>query len=116
MGCNEYHSWVWGNWHLINLIFWLVLFGGLGFIVYRIVQNGRGNAAIGLRTNILQNRAKCPNCKAAIEETYLCCPECHYKLKSNCPGCGKVVKTSWDICPYCETELSIQNEKIIEQI
>lgn len=41
---------------------------------------------------------------------YVCCPECHYRLKMNCPSCGKLVKTNWDICPFCEENLSKVNE------
>jgi RNA polymerase subunit RPABC4/transcription elongation factor Spt4 len=88
----------------------MLLFGAGGYIVYRIIKNGRQDIQ---KNSQLRNhypalaQKPCPNCGAPVEEAYLCCPECHHKLKTNCSSCGKIVKTKWDICPYCEADLKV---------
>jgi RNA polymerase subunit RPABC4/transcription elongation factor Spt4 len=92
----------------MNLLIWVLLIGGIGFIVYRIIQNRKQETQRNARFRGVYPAMlfkQCSNCGAPVEEAYLRCPECHYKLKTNCLSCGKVINTKWDICPYCETEL-----------
>lgn len=111
MDCSFWGPGYWMGWPWINLLFWMLLFGVGGYIVYRIIQNGKKEPQ---RNSQFRNaypaipQKQCPNCGEQVEGTYLCCPECHYKLKTNCPSCGKIVNTKWDICPYCEAELKIK--------
>jgi len=87
--------------------FWLVLVVGGGYLLYRAI---RRNRSIAEHQSVPQPPlAKCPNCQAAVEPSYLRCPECGYRLKKNCPSCGKIVKTGWRICPYCEADLKEEN-------
>jgi len=110
MGCNGWYFgygnyWHWGNFAIIILILALIV-----WVIYRLTTNNlsyktvNGANPVNNFVNINKN-LQCPNCKAEIEQSYLRCPECNYKLKDNCPTCGKIVKTSWSVCPYCETNL-----------
>jgi len=99
MRFEDYH-WFYGNGSLFAIIFTLLLLGGLAYLLVHIFykyKNGYNYYAT--------RQGKCPNCHIPVEATYIRCPECHHKLKTNCPSCGMVVKTDWDICPYCEKEL-----------
>ena len=98
MRCFEDYYWFFGKGYLLTFIYILILVSVLVYILVRVIHKYK------FRSYAL-NQSKCPNCHNPVEETYIRCPECHYKLKTNCPSCGKVVKTSWDICPYCEAEL-----------
>ncbi|MHB1687877.1 MAG: zinc ribbon domain-containing protein [Ignavibacteriaceae bacterium] len=78
-------------------------------LVFRLLGYITGSS--GVKSFVNQNyvkyrKEKCPNCHAAVEDAYLSCPECNYKLKKNCPSCGKIIKTNWKVCPYCETNLT----------
>ena len=107
MGCDWTGSGYWLGWPWINQIFWLLLFAGLGFLIFHTIRSGRsGSNSIDRYSIYSRFQDKCPNCGISAEREYLRCPECHFQLKINCPSCGKVVKTKWDICPYCEAELS----------
>jgi RNA polymerase subunit RPABC4/transcription elongation factor Spt4 len=114
MDCYWGEAGYWMGWPWINLLFLMLLFGAGGYIIYRITKNGQQNAQSPshLRNHYSARVQKqCPNCHAPVEEAYLCCPECHFKLKTNCQACGKIVKTNWDICPYCETKIKITKEQ-----
>ncbi|HDL18294.1 MAG TPA: zinc ribbon domain-containing protein [Bacteroidetes bacterium] len=106
-------SW-WGpgyriGWFWTGQIFWLLLLAAIGFLVFLAVRSNRRrsgeNSGAGFSARPI-TQGKCPKCGEPVEDAYLCCPECHYRLKVNCPSCGKLVKTSWAICPYCENSLS----------
>ena len=109
MGCDWMGQGYWLGTPWINQLFWLLLFAGLGFLIFRTIRHGNYGAhpnAVARYSPSQGDEDQCPNCGIATEREYLRCPECHFQLKTNCPSCGKVVKTKWDICPYCETELS----------
>jgi RNA polymerase subunit RPABC4/transcription elongation factor Spt4 len=95
--------------HWPGLILSLLIIFGVGVLFFRLVGNVTGwtRDRSSINSNYISSgkRNNCPNCKAAIEDAYLCCPECNHKLKKNCSSCGKIVKTSWKVCPYCETNL-----------
>ena len=104
MRCFEDYYWFLGRGSLFTIIFVVVVISVLVYLLIHFVHKyNSGNH------NHTLNQAKCPNCHSPVEETYIRCPECHFKLKANCPSCGRVIKTSWDICPYCETELGGNN-------
>ncbi|MBU2493304.1 MAG: zinc ribbon domain-containing protein [Bacteroidetes bacterium] len=109
MYCTEWGFGFGNFWHLGNLLFIVLLIAGVGFMLFRLVTitgsktNGRSVITNYFHSN--RSNQNCPECKAHIEETYLRCPECNFKLKDNCPSCGKIVKSRWHVCPYCETNL-----------
>ncbi len=100
MRCFEDYYWFLGKGNLLTFIYIIILVSVLVYILVRVIHKYKFR-----NHNDTLNQSKCPHCHNPVEETYIRCPECHYKLKTNCPSCGKVVKTSWDICPYCETGL-----------
>lgn len=107
--CNDW-GFGYGNfWHLGNLLFIFVLFAGIAVLVFRLITNN-GNQVSGrsIAANYFHSAGAekhCPSCGANVDITYLRCPDCNYKLKSNCPSCGKIIKTDWAVCPYCEKKL-----------
>lgn len=54
----------------------------------------------------------CPNCRNAIEETFIKCPFCQVDLKKMCPGCEREVEEGWKACPTCGTNLLNTDKKI----
>ena len=108
-----WESGYWMGWHWLSQVFWLLLLAAVGYLFYRAIAGRRLQPAAGPSLNKVQptpSGERCPNCHASVRESYLCCPECHYKLKTNCPSCGKLVKTKWDICPYCEAEIKTETK------
>ncbi len=49
--------------------------------------------------------ARCPVCRAEVEDTFLACPVCTTKLKQACRRCNAPLEPLWQICPYCETPI-----------
>ena len=98
MKCFENEYWFWGGESLLTLLIVVVVTGILTYLFIQLIHKNK--------IHRLHKQSLCPNCHHPVEETFIMCPVCHYKLKTNCPSCGKVVKTDWDICPYCETELA----------
>ncbi|GBE28127.1 double zinc ribbon [bacterium BMS3Bbin03] len=120
MDCSLWGPGYWVEWFWTGRIFWLLLLAAIGLLVFFAVRSGRRrsgeNPGAGSSAHSIK-QGKCPKCGEPVEEAYLCCPECHYRLKVNCPSCGKLVKTSWDICPYCEENLSeVKEAGVINQI
>jgi len=108
MGCNGWYYGYGNYWHWGNLIISIVIIVVIIWALSRILGSfsHKHIGSLSSFNNFVNNKAvNCPNCRTAIEESYLRCPECNHKLKDNCPSCGKIVKTSWSVCPYCETQL-----------
>lgn len=102
MRCSADYFWCYENGQLLTTLFGFILLCVIIYASIRFIykyKNGYNYKAIHQNT--------CPNCDIPVEATYIRCPECHYKLKTNCPSCGMVVKTDWDVCPYCEKELLV---------
>jgi len=51
----------------------------------------------------IEDQHICPSCKAAIEEDFILCPNCHTQLKNVCSNCERLLQLNWNICPYCGT-------------
>lgn len=112
MGCSLYEPGYWMGWPWFGQIFWLLVLIGLGYLVYKAVRNGRKMPNLNPIGHYgVSPQGSCPNCSATVENAFIRCPECHFKLKTNCPSCGKIVKTTWDICPYCEVKLTKAKEQ-----
>ena len=90
------------------------LFPFLGTIVYTIVrppeylEDAREREleikAAEARVQVLKSRT-CRNCGAAVEPSFLRCPNCRQKLRQPCRSCSKPLDPLWKICPYCESEV-----------
>lgn len=97
-------------WHFGNSLFILILLAGAAVLVYRLFINNEnresGRSIVANYFHSAGAKNLCPSCCANVNETYLRCPECNYKLRSNCPSCSKIIKTDWVVCPYCETKLN----------
>jgi RNA polymerase subunit RPABC4/transcription elongation factor Spt4 len=102
MGCSWYEPDYWMAWPSVGQFLWLILLVGFGFLVYGFTRNRRQASTFKTMEKVQET---CPNCHAFIEKAFICCPECHYKLKTNCNACGRIVKTSWVACPHCEADL-----------
>jgi RNA polymerase subunit RPABC4/transcription elongation factor Spt4 len=112
MNCAWYEPGYWIGWPWFGQIFWLLLQVGLGYLVYKTVYNSRRIANQNHSDRFNDSpQGNCPNCNAPVENSFIRCPECHFKLKSNCPSCGRIVKTNWEICPYCEAKITITKEQ-----
>lgn len=112
MNCFWFEPGYWMGWPWFGQIFWLLLLIALGYLVYRASLNGRRTThrqPAGYRGTSPQG--SCPNCGAPVEDTFVRCPDCHRKLKTNCPSCGKTVKIAWAVCPYCEEKLTKVKEQ-----
>ncbi len=48
----------------------------------------------------------CPKCHNPINENFILCPICKFKLKRPCvnENCKKMLDAAWDVCPYCGTD------------
>lgn len=64
----------------------------IGFIVYLIVRGSYSDM-------------KCPQCKTAVTEHYISCPNCGTKLKATCSNCFTPVEAGWNVCPKCASTL-----------
>jgi RNA polymerase subunit RPABC4/transcription elongation factor Spt4 len=64
----------------------------IGLIVYLVVRNS-------------YTRKICMGCGKPVDEHFMNCPFCGYKLKDNCNSCGCAVEPEWNICPKCGSKL-----------
>ena len=64
----------------------------IGLIIYLAVRNS-------------YTEKICTNCKNPVDENFINCPFCGYKLKNNCNSCGCAVEPVWNICPKCGDKL-----------
>ncbi len=102
MRCIDDYYWFLGSGHLYAIIGVLIISSLLAIILIRTFYKYKNQ-----NYNKTIKHIQCPNCNSHTENSYIRCPQCHYKLKANCTNCGKLVSTEWDICPYCEKELTI---------
>lgn len=61
-----------------------------------------------LRDRVLEIEAtvpRCPECRRAVEEDWLLCPDCRRPLAHRCQACGGAVGLDWPVCAWCATEL-----------
>ena len=116
MDCTWWGPGYGAGWYWTGPIFWLLLLAAIVFLIFLALrnsrQNGSGNAGAGSFHRPMA-QSQCPKCGAPVEQAYLCCPECHYRLKVNCPSCGKLVKTSWELCPYCEAPITESSQALV---
>jgi hypothetical protein len=49
--------------------------------------------------------ARCPVCRAHVDDDFLVCPVCTTRLRQACTACSKPLEAAWQICPYCETPI-----------
>jgi RNA polymerase subunit RPABC4/transcription elongation factor Spt4 len=64
----------------------------IGLIIYLIARNSYTKKA-------------CIGCGKPVDEHFMNCPFCGYKLKDNCNSCGCAVEPEWNICPKCGSKL-----------
>ena len=58
---------------------------------------------IKLKTRQYKKYGICPSCGAEIEDDFIVCPKCNFKLKDICSNCSKPLDKNWNVCPYCAT-------------
>ena len=83
----------------MNGILWalLVFIGNLiGLLIYLIVRSGNGSST---KEAIKSQPASqtCPNCHLPLSPTYVFCPNCATRLRSECPNCHKPVEKDWKV-------------------
>jgi RNA polymerase subunit RPABC4/transcription elongation factor Spt4 len=64
----------------------------IGLIIYLVVRNS-------------YTKKICKGCGKPIDEHFINCPFCGYRLKENCNSCGCAVDPEWNICPKCGVKL-----------
>ncbi|SHI61893.1 Double zinc ribbon [Clostridium cavendishii DSM 21758] len=64
----------------------------LGLILYLIIRTS-------------YTKEVCLNCGKAVNEDFLNCPYCGYKLKNDCPSCNSPISPTWNVCPKCGKKL-----------
>lgn len=65
----------------------------IGLIIYLVVRNS-------------YTKKVCLGCGKPVDEYFMNCPFCGYKLKDNCNSCGCAVEPEWNVCPKCASKLS----------
>lgn len=58
----------------------------------------------------LANRADCPQCARRVQEDFLLCPSCKYRLKEPCPACSRPLNFAWAACPTCGADNKSRHE------
>ena len=105
MGCWGTNMAGWGGWWSpLSGLFYLLILGLLIYFGILLIRRGRFTEPFGQGLN--SRNQLCPSCGGVVLDTYLCCPECHYRVKRNCPSCGRIVKSNWAVCPFCEADLA----------
>ncbi|MBU3145244.1 zinc ribbon domain-containing protein [Clostridium sp. CF012] len=64
----------------------------MGLIIYLVVRNS-------------YTKKICLSCGKTVDEHFMNCPFCGYKLKENCNSCGSAVDPEWNVCPKCAAKL-----------
>lgn len=64
----------------------------IGLIIYLVVRNS-------------YTKKICLSCGKPVDEHFMVCPFCGYKLKDNCSACGCGVEPEWNVCPKCASKL-----------
>lgn len=64
----------------------------IGLIIYLVVRNS-------------YTKKVCINCGKPVDDHFMNCPFCGYKLKDNCNSCGTAVDPEWNVCPNCGSKL-----------
>jgi len=64
----------------------------IGLIIYLVLRNS-------------YTKKICLSCGKPVDDNFLNCPFCGYKLKDNCASCGCAVDPEWNICPKCASKL-----------
>ena len=52
--------------------------------------------------------ARCPVCRAHVDDDFLICPVCTTRLRQACTTCAKPLEAAWQVCPYCETPVAAE--------
>jgi len=60
----------------------------IGLIIYLVVRNS-------------YTKKICMGCGNPVDEHFVNCPFCGYKLKDSCNACGCAVEPEWNVCPKC---------------
>ena len=64
----------------------------IGLIIYLVVRNS-------------YTKKICKSCGNPVDDHFMNCPLCGFKLKDNCSSCGFPVEPEWNICPKCASKL-----------
>ncbi|MBZ9685924.1 zinc ribbon domain-containing protein [Clostridium estertheticum] len=64
----------------------------IGLIIYLVVRTS-------------YTKKICTSCGKPVDEHFMNCPFCGYKLKENCNSCGSAVDPEWNVCPKCAAKL-----------
>lgn len=91
--------------------FLLILSGGgiAGVSVY-VLLAGLAIVVVGVTTNFLDGRTKCPKCGDKIDSDEMICSHCGYDLRkgiNNCPKCGYDNQLEDEYCRKCGEKLHI---------
>ena len=92
----------------MNGILWalLVFIGNLiGLLIYLIVRSNNGSTAKEAPTSQPSSQI-CPKCQLPLSPTYVFCPSCGDRLRSDCPKCHKPIEKDWKVCPHCGEKLT----------
>ncbi len=92
----------------MNGVLWalLVFIGNLiGLLIYLIVRSSNGSTAKESLTSRPSSQM-CPKCQLPLSPTYVFCPSCGDRLRSDCPRCHKPIEKDWKVCPHCGEKLT----------
>jgi hypothetical protein len=92
----------------MNGVLWalLVFIGNLiGLLIYLIVRSSNGSTAKEVTTPQPSSQT-CPSCQLPLSPTYVFCPSCGTRLRSDCPKCRKPIDKDWKVCPHCGEKLN----------
>ena len=92
----------------MNGVLWalLVFIGNLiGLLIYLIVRSNNGSAAKEAPTSQPTSQM-CSKCQLPLSSTYVFCPSCGDRLRSDCPKCHKPIEKDWKVCPHCGEKLT----------
>jgi len=48
----------------------------------------------------------CPECSAAVPQSFAYCPHCGASVHPVCVSCGKSLQADWASCPHCGTRIA----------
>lgn len=58
----------------------------------------------------LADRTDCPQCARRVQEDFLLCPSCKYRLKEPCASCSRPLNFAWAACPTCGADNVARHE------
>ncbi len=58
----------------------------------------------------LADRANCPQCARRVQDDFVVCPSCKYRLKEPCAKCARPLSFAWIACPGCGADNEARTE------